>query len=122
MQVKRNATALSVVAILLIAGFARAASLDPVAPTPPAQSAPAATATSPVPTATNIPPQPGITVPVMPGTEASGTGSAPQNASGKMIPEDYRIGPQDLLEIQIFGIEGLKRDVRVNWRGAISLP
>ena len=42
--------------------------------------------------------------------------------AGRVIPDDYRIGPQDLIEIQVFGIDTLKRDVRVNSRGAISLP
>ena len=41
---------------------------------------------------------------------------------GQVAADDYRIGPQDLLEIQVFGIENLKREVRVNARGAISLP
>lgn len=36
--------------------------------------------------------------------------------------EDYRIGPQDLLELQVFGVEALNRTVRVNSRGLISLP
>ena len=35
---------------------------------------------------------------------------------------DYRIGPEDLLEMQVFGVEQLTRTVRVNARGAISLP
>jgi hypothetical protein len=29
---------------------------------------------------------------------------------------------QDLLEIQIYGIDSLKRETRVNWSGVISLP
>ena len=41
---------------------------------------------------------------------------------GEVAADDYRIGPQDLLEIQVFGIENLKREVRVNSRGAVSLP
>jgi len=41
---------------------------------------------------------------------------------GQSVADDYRIGPQDLIEIQVFGIDTLKRDVRVNSRGAISLP
>lgn len=36
--------------------------------------------------------------------------------------EDYRIGAQDLLELQVFGISELNRTVRVNSRGFISLP
>ena len=35
---------------------------------------------------------------------------------------DYRIGAEDLLEIQVFGVEQLTRTVRVNTRGQISLP
>lgn len=46
------------------------------------------------------------------------------NAAGYYTPsaEDYRIGPQDLLELQVFGVEALNRTVRVNSRGYISLP
>ena len=35
---------------------------------------------------------------------------------------DYRIGAEDLIEIQVFGVEQLTRTVRVNSRGQISLP
>jgi len=35
---------------------------------------------------------------------------------------DYRIGPQDLLELQVFAVDALNRTVRVNSRGFISLP
>ena len=43
-------------------------------------------------------------------------------AAGQVVAEDYRIGPQDLIEVQVYGLEGLKREVRVNSRGVISLP
>lgn len=36
--------------------------------------------------------------------------------------DDYRIGPQDLLELQVFAVDALNRTVRVNSRGFISLP
>jgi polysaccharide export outer membrane protein len=36
--------------------------------------------------------------------------------------KDYRIGAEDLLEIQVFGVDQLTRTVRVNTRGLISLP
>jgi polysaccharide export outer membrane protein len=36
--------------------------------------------------------------------------------------KDYRIGAEDLLEVQVFGVDTLSRTVRVNSRGAISLP
>jgi len=42
--------------------------------------------------------------------------------TGQVLADDYRIGAQDLLEIQVFGVDELKREVRVNSRGAISLP
>lgn len=35
---------------------------------------------------------------------------------------DYRVGSEDLLEIQLFGHNNLNRQVRVNGRGAITLP
>ena len=41
---------------------------------------------------------------------------------GEVGPQDYRIGPSDLLEIQVFGIDNLKREVRVNSRGNVTLP
>lgn len=43
-------------------------------------------------------------------------------AAGQTAAEDYRIGPQDLIEVQVYGLENLKREVRVNSRGVISLP
>jgi polysaccharide biosynthesis/export protein len=36
--------------------------------------------------------------------------------------QDYLIGPQDLLKIEVFGIEALNRSVRVNSTGRIGLP
>lgn len=35
---------------------------------------------------------------------------------------DYRIGAQDLLDITVFGVKDLDREVRVNSNGQISLP
>lgn len=51
---------------------------------------------------------------------ASGEPAPPAGLDGGT--QDYRIGPQDLLELQVFGIEALNRTVRVNSRGLISLP
>lgn len=50
---------------------------------------------------------------------------APRSASAapiKVATKDYRIGPEDLIEIQVFGVDQLTRTVRVNSRGLISLP
>lgn len=35
---------------------------------------------------------------------------------------DYRIGPNDLLDVDVFGVPDLKRSVRVNSSGMVSLP
>lgn len=35
---------------------------------------------------------------------------------------EYRIGPQDLLEVFVFQVDDLKREIRVNSTGQISLP
>jgi len=35
---------------------------------------------------------------------------------------DYKVGPEDLLEMQIFGQDNLNREVRVNGQGEVTLP
>jgi polysaccharide export outer membrane protein len=40
----------------------------------------------------------------------------------KQIVDDYRIGPSDLLEVSVFQVPELSRTVRVNTRGALTLP
>lgn len=45
------------------------------------------------------------------------------NASGAYEgASDYRMGAQDLLQISVFGVEELNKEVRVNSNGQISLP
>jgi len=75
-----------------------------------------------------------VNVPAVPADATTGnSASVPQPVSaassrigpvptGQVVADDYRIGPSDLLEIQVFGIDNLRREVRVNSRGAISLP
>ncbi len=36
--------------------------------------------------------------------------------------KDYKVGPEDLLEVDFFGQDDLHREVRVNGLGEISLP
>ena len=48
--------------------------------------------------------------------------SAPLVSAVSPSAKDYRIGAEDLLEIQVFGVDQLARTVRVNMRGFISLP
>jgi polysaccharide export outer membrane protein len=38
------------------------------------------------------------------------------------LGKDYRVSPNDLIEVEIYEMESLKRTVRVNAAGAISLP
>ena len=52
---------------------------------------------------------------------------APSSVNVKAVPatadmEEYRIGPQDLLELSVFGVQEMTRVVRVNAQGMISLP
>jgi len=43
-------------------------------------------------------------------------------SSQESFTKDYRIGPKDLLEISVFGLDQLNRKVRVSEDGKISLP
>ena len=38
------------------------------------------------------------------------------------LGKDYRVGPNDLIDIEVLDLDNLKRTVRVNAAGAISLP
>jgi polysaccharide biosynthesis/export protein len=44
--------------------------------------------------------------------------AAPMVSLGK----DYRVGPNDLIDVEVFDMDNLKRTVRVNAAGAVSLP
>lgn len=63
-----------------------------------------------------------------PGVRSAASGNslpAPDttNAAGAYQGEtDYRLGPQDLIEVSVFGVEDLNKTVRVNSNGQISLP
>ena len=56
----------------------------------------------------------------MPAATASAT--EPADDPLALVVEDYRIGPSDLLEISVFQVPELSRTVRVNARGALTLP
>jgi polysaccharide biosynthesis/export protein len=52
---------------------------------------------------------------------------APSAIGARSVPatadmEEYKIGPSDLLELSVFGIQEMTRVVRVNAQGMISLP
>lgn len=44
------------------------------------------------------------------------------NQSTLTAYKDYKVGPEDLLEVTFFGMDELDRDVRVNGNGEVSLP
>ena len=57
--------------------------------------------------------------------ESHGDLPAPDSTSASGAYEgvsEYRVGPQDLLTISVFGVPELNQDVRVNTSGDISLP
>jgi polysaccharide export outer membrane protein len=45
-----------------------------------------------------------------------------ENPEPEFKRDEYRIGPDDLLDVQVFGVEELSQKVRVNAVGNISLP
>jgi polysaccharide biosynthesis/export protein len=108
-QLKCLVTFLFMFAISLFAGISLAAPPD----------------VPPAPVAVNIPPARPVDARLPegggPATISADTPRTGPPPVGQTVPEDYRIGPQDLIEIQVYGIEGLRREVRVNSRGVISL-
>jgi polysaccharide biosynthesis/export protein len=60
--------------------------------------------------------------------QATGAAKAPAVApAGNQLPlvtlgKDYRVGPNDLIDVEVFEMDNLKRTVRVNAAGAVSLP
>ena len=78
----------------------------------------------------------GLTACAGSGTQAIKAGKASAVTSADVLPmpdttaksgaytgvSDYRIGPLDLLEVSVFQVEDLHREVRVNSTGYISLP
>lgn len=59
-------------------------------------------------------------VPAVASVDARGAAS-PLNPLNAVDP-NYRIAPNDLMEFNVFGVPDMKRDVRVNASGEVSLP
>ena len=79
----------------------------------------------PVTTSVSTPAAPPATIAVQPSAAppaVAGTPATPVTSVPVEAPSDYLIGPQDLLKIEVFGVESLDRSVRVNSRGQIALP
>jgi polysaccharide biosynthesis/export protein len=60
----------------------------------------------------------------MAGMRQASLQSFPDSASrpSQINPNDYVVGPEDLLDVQIFGQEDLNRQVRVDGEGEVTLP
>ncbi|MEZ5701085.1 MAG: polysaccharide biosynthesis/export family protein [Burkholderiaceae bacterium] len=67
----------------------------------------------------------GASGPVAAATSGTATaltdGPQPLNSAAS-VGADYRIGPNDLIEFDVFGVPDMKRTVRVNASGVVSLP
>ncbi|WP_194792850.1 polysaccharide biosynthesis/export family protein [Caenimonas koreensis] len=48
--------------------------------------------------------------------------TAPNALPLATLTKDYRLGPGDLVELEVFDMENLKRTVRINAAGNVSLP
>jgi polysaccharide export outer membrane protein len=57
-----------------------------------------------------------------PGGLSAGGAGAQAIASPAALSPDYRIASNDLMEFDVFGVPDMKRDVRVNASGDVSLP
>ena len=71
----------------------------------------------------SLPSQNVDTVPGVPFASASTPSMGRPAALGTLasLGADYRIGPNDLMDVEVFGVPDLKRTVRVNSSGQISL-
>lgn len=66
----------------------------------------------------------GAVAAVAPANYAAARTASPVQTESVNVPggQDYRIGPGDLLKVEVFRIDQLSREVRVNATGQIALP
>ncbi len=122
--------------MLALAGLAHAQGVSASGPVAPADAAPPTSV--PQPQAGMQPPmaQPVSVVPLpantaprgSPASQAAGAAAAEaavansSMASLAGLRSDYTIGPNDLIDVEVYGVPDLKRSVRVNAMGLVSLP
>jgi polysaccharide export outer membrane protein len=58
----------------------------------------------------------------LPGSGSDAKSPSNTGASPISLGRDYRVGPNDLLDVEVLDLENSKRTVRVNAAGAITLP
>ena len=63
-----------------------------------------------------------VAAPMAPAQLVSAPASTAFDVAARMGLGEYRIGPEDLIEVQVFGVDQLARTVRVNSFGMVSLP
>ena len=61
-------------------------------------------------------------VPTSAPLQAPGSAPAMSAAPAEGVDANYRISPNDLMEFDVFGVPDMKRDLRVNASGEVSLP
>lgn len=71
------------------------------------------------PSVSQVPP---LSTPSAPARVAADVPASPDVPVPGSVPVDYKIGPNDLLDIEVFGVSELKRQVRVNTTGHVSMP
>jgi polysaccharide export outer membrane protein len=83
----------------------------------PADATASATSAAGNPAAARVPVSAVPELPVVPAER-----SVPGSFRIEPVEEDYRIGTQDLIEVQVLGIQELRREARVNAKGMIGMP
>ena len=68
-------------------------------------------------------PQPGVFQPVPADKDRAGKPVASQQPTNTFgLGKEYRVGPNDLLDVEVLNLENGKRTVRVNSAGTVTLP
>ncbi len=102
--------AIAAVAVLSAPAAAQSLAAVPAGAAPPASAATGAASTTNAVTTTTA-------LQVVPSER-----SLPGAVRIEPVEEDYRIGTQDLIEVQVLGVQDLRREARVNAKGMIGLP
>lgn len=95
------------------------------APNPPSSGGAAVSAgavVSPASVKASASPQVVPGVPMAAASAAAATGAATPMATLASLSADYKIGSNDLMDVEVFGVPELKRTVRVNSSGQVTLP
>ncbi len=112
--------ALKSAAVALLIGLTAATASAQTSASSGARSAPVDTRI--VPEFTPLERSAGVASPEIKGTPAGNDANQGNLAMPSTIGDDYKIAPNDLLEVEVFGVKELNRTVRVNSSGYVALP